>query len=156
MLRHSIDKDRKENIMVVKVGDLPAAIPLQPKKEAQKTEKKGSFRKAVLKETTSSGETEKTSSVQGASPLAGLMHLQEIDESSKQAFFKRSEALLSHLEIIRQGLLLGSFSKKELEEIRSDLSSSQVPESFPEGAKETCDLIEQRVHIELAKLEMSS
>lgn len=141
--------------MVVKVGDLPAAVPLQPKKETKKSEKKGVFRKEVLQGAASVESSEKTSAAQDVSPLVELMHLQEVTDFSEKTFLETSEALLSHLETLREGLLLGSFSKSHLEAMREDLESVVLPDPLPDEAQQIFDLIQQRVYIELAKLEMS-
>ena len=143
--------------MIVKVGDIPAAIPLQPKKEAQKTSKKGLFNlnKGSPQEASSLSTVEETSTLQKTSSLAGLMHLQEIDEAIPQTFSERGEAMLSHLEVLRQGLLRGTFSQEDLETIKSDLLSAKRATSPAGPVKEVLELIEQRVHIELAKIEMS-
>mgnify|MGYP003109757644 CR=1 FL=1 len=141
---------------MVKVGDILPAVPLQPKKETKKTDNAGKFNKKMAASINALDAREEASSTSQTSSLAGLMHLQEIEnrQDCVTLSFNRGEALLSHLENLRQGILWGAFSEKELEEIKIDLAKG-LQKGAPPPLKDIVEEIEQRVHIELAKIEMS-
>ncbi|MBA4118666.1 MAG: hypothetical protein C0514_07225 [Candidatus Puniceispirillum sp.] len=141
--------------LVIKIGD---GFPFAPTRRAapRKADKAsaGSFSSALDETTTQ--ETSASAHVSASAPLQPLMHLQEITDSlhTKSRAISRGEDLLVSLEVLRDGLLMGSFSQQNLEDIASQLAHCPV-DNIEEPLKDILEQIEQRVHIELTKIEMS-
>jgi len=141
---------------VIKIGD---GFPFAPARRAapRKADKASasSFSNA-LDETTATQDTSSSHHVGASAPLQPLMHLQEITDSlhTKSRAISRGEDLLVSLEVLRDGLLMGSFSQQNLEDIASQLAHCPV-DNIEEPLKDILEQIEQRVHIELTKIEMS-
>jgi hypothetical protein len=104
----------------------------------------------------SANEAFQVSSPSAIDVLTTLMDLQEITDKNSQRtqLQKRGATLLDELDKLRSGLLLGSFSSRHLKQLAESLAENR--ELFDGSQLSTVVLeIEQRVAVELAKLEMS-
>ncbi|MCE2951402.1 MAG: flagellar assembly protein FliX [Alphaproteobacteria bacterium] len=139
----------------MKVGDGAPFTPLRRSQTIKKTTGGGAFAKS-LKETSASQETSLASSCGDVASLNSLMALQEVSDalSGKSRAFSRAQDMLEILEKMRTSLLIGHFSKRDLEDIAKKVST-RVHENVEPDLQELLEQIEQRVHIELAKLEMT-
>ena len=101
-----------------------------------------------------SSETEAMASAIAAGPVDSLLALQDVSdkgEGSAQAR-ARAELMLERLEEIRRGLLLGTISHSELQELAH--AARQSREAFVDPhLGEVLDDIELRAKVELAKYE---
>lgn len=144
---------------MVKIGDTPPVFPLHPKKDVRKPSKKGAFKATVsgIDSSTPKASVGETAATSPLSPLSSLMQVQEVGEreTPEDFFYQRGETLLCHLELLRHGFLRGALSKQDLETIKADLSTQQQNLFLPDPLREVLEEIEQRVHIEMIKIEMS-
>lgn len=141
---------------MIKIGD---GFPFAPTRRVapKKTDKaSGSSFASSLGDTQEVQDTAPTSHVASTAPLQPLMQLQEISDAlqAKSRAISRGEDLLISLEVLRDGLLMGGFSQQNLEDIARQLAHCPT-DNIDEPLKEVLEQIEQRVHIELTKIEMS-
>ncbi len=98
----------------------------------------------------------KLSDIAAASPLSGMLVLQEVSEEEirRKKLIKQGESMLDSLEHLRRKLLLGSLPMDVLNNIRSNLSIQRQSVADPHLLA-IMDEIELRTAVELAKLEMA-
>ncbi len=104
-------------------------------------------------ETTNTG---KLSDVAAASPLSGMLALQEVSEEEirRKKLIKQGSDMLDSLEQLRRKLLLGTLPMEVLHNIRHQLSQQRQAIADPQLLS-IIDEIELRTAVELAKLEMA-
>ncbi|MBA4750335.1 MAG: flagellar assembly protein FliX [Alphaproteobacteria bacterium] len=139
----------------MKVGDGAPFTPLRRSQTIKKTTGGGAFTKS-LEETSATQESSAAPACADVGSLHSLMALQEATDAltSKGRAFSRAQDMLEILEKMRTSFLVGHFSKHDLEDIAKKIST-RVKENVEPDLQELLEQIEQRVHIELAKLEMT-
>lgn len=120
--------------------------------------KAGASGKAGFSKALSTDETSAAAPPSGTSPLtsvSSLLSLQEMPTSSegRSKGLAMAEDLLSHLEIIRHGLLAGQIPQSRLNEVVAIVTRERSLSKDP-ALDGILDDIELRVKVELAKLEM--
>lgn len=133
-------------------SSLGTVVSTKIRKPSEK--KKSGFSSALKasskKETTG---TQDTNEIQG---IESLVQLQEISEDalSQKKLHKHGDQLLMGLENLRLSILEGSLSQSSLQNLSTLLKNRpDLKEDSPLSS--IVQEIEQRVHIELAKIEMS-
>jgi len=116
----------------------------------------GGFQSKVSSSSTTSAEAQKPSGVTETKASDTLVLIQEVSTAfqAKSEIQLHGENLLNQLEQLQQEMAVGSFSKGALEKLAENLKN-RPRESNDHRLEEIVDEIEQRVHIELAKIEMS-
>lgn len=95
------------------------------------------------------------SGVQAPAAIDALLALQEVDDATERRAKakKRANNILDRLDEIRHGLLMGSISPHNLQQLRSQIASEHLDVDDPQ-LKALLDEIDLRAQVELAKLEM--
>lgn len=109
-----------------------------------------------LNETSGPQETSQTCATRETAALHPLMQLQEISDlmQGKARACARAQNLLNILDVLREGLLVGAFAKQDLAHMAQQLET-RSQENIDPLLQEVLEQIEQRVHIELTKIELS-
>jgi len=120
--------------------------------------KKGTSDKAAFNKALETDETTSSGMVSGTAPLTAVNSLLALQESGtatdgRSKGLAKVEDLLSHLDLIRQGLLLGHIPKGRLNEVLNVVNSQQ-DQVDDDALNEILDDVELRVKVELAKLEV--
>jgi hypothetical protein len=139
---------------MVKIGDNAPFAPTRRLDNKRKTTSTG-FTQS-LNETNAPQETSQISSAPEVAPLQPLMHLQEVSDAlqGKARACARAQDLLNVLDVLREGLLIGAFASQDLAHMAQQLGI-RSQENIDPLLKEVLEQIEQRVHIELTKIELS-
>jgi hypothetical protein len=109
-----------------------------------------------LAESDETSHAAKLSDIAAASPLSGMLALQEVSEEEirRKKLIKQGESMLDSLEQLRRKLLLGPLPMDVLHNIRHNLSLQRQSVADPHLIA-IMDEIELRTAVELAKLEMA-
>lgn len=92
-----------------------------------------------------------TQPVTGVSPVDSLLAVQQVDERPERRAQRHGEDLLSRLDEIRHGLLMGEIPVSRLEQL-SEMVKRQRERDLDPNLADILGEIELRVRVELAKL----
>ncbi len=124
-------------------------------RKADKTEKKGEFRQALIESMDAMEEAHAVEAPGGITGVDALLVVQQVDGSvereARRRLVKRGEQLLDGLEDLRHGLLMGEIPKERMVALAQSVRVRREHCADPRlGA--LLDEIELRVEVELAKL----
>ena len=140
---------------MIKIGDNVPFAATRRLDGKRKTASTSGFEQS-LTETSAPQETSQTCATRETAALQPLMHLQEVSDAlqGKARACARAQDLLNVLDVLREGLLIGAFASHDLAHMAQQLSL-RPQENIDPLLKEVLEQIEQRVHIELTKIELS-
>jgi hypothetical protein len=124
-------------------------------RKADKSEKKGAFKQALVESMDSMEDAHAVETPAGVTAIDALLIVQQVDGSTEREARRRmvrhGEALLDGLEDLRHGLLMGEIPKSRMTALAESVRNRREACSDPRLAA-LLDEIELRVEVELAKL----
>lgn len=138
------------------IGNIVQEKVLRTEKKRPTSSSKGAENKGFSISMSDSEETETSAHISSIpkAQVSTLWMLQEVDgyEEDKKKMKDRGAKMLSSLNKIRIGLLMGEITGDDIETLKSSLDDAKLELQFPE-LQEVIDEIKLRAEVELAKLE---
>jgi hypothetical protein len=139
----------------MKIDNVGAGRGAAASRKSRKTAASGGSFSDTLKETAESLETGTVGGVGGVSQIGGIISVQEVpdstEERSRGLLMTHGEDLLSRLDELRLGLLMGAIPKDDLADLAHRMRQKKQQIDDPR-LTEIIDEIELRAEVEIAKL----
>lgn len=139
----------------MKISGIGSKGPATGARKAEKSDKKGEFKQALIESMDSMEDAHAVEAPAGITAVDALLIVQQVDSSTEREARRRlvrhGEVLLDGLEDLRHGLLMGEIPKARMTALAQSVRSRREACSDPRLAA-LLDEIELRVEVELAKL----